>query len=95
MEVFDICSILFIIHIFLQFELPRDIVDDNGAVTNSMDRMEENGTLEYGDEDGSTIHEADDKGEGEEEEEEEEDEEEDEHPGEMSIGKKIFKFFTT
>ncbi|XP_020979882.1 protein CROWDED NUCLEI 3 isoform X2 [Arachis ipaensis] len=39
----------------VRFEVPRDIVDDNGAVTNSVDRVEENGATEYEDEGGSTI----------------------------------------
>ncbi|XP_061339258.1 protein CROWDED NUCLEI 3 [Gastrolobium bilobum] len=75
----------------VRFEVPRDIIDDNGAATNSVDRVEENGTPEYGDEDGSTIYEVENNN----EEEEEEEEEGEEHPGEVSIGKKILKFFTT
>ncbi|XP_027359977.1 protein CROWDED NUCLEI 3-like [Abrus precatorius] len=67
----------------VRFEVPRDIVDDNGAAINSLDRVEENGTPEYGDEDGSTSHEV------------ENDNEEEEEEGEVSIGKKIFRFFTT
>ena len=41
-------------------------------------------------EDGSTIHEVEND-----DDEEEEEEEEEEHLGEVSIGKKIFRFFTT
>ena len=41
----------------LQFELPKDVVDDNAAATETLNRVEENGTPEYQDEDGSTIHE--------------------------------------
>lgn len=56
-----------------------------------MDRIEESGTLEYGDEDGSIVNDVENEDEGEEEDEDEEEED----PGEVSIGKKIFKFFTT
>ncbi|CAJ1932233.1 unnamed protein product [Sphenostylis stenocarpa] len=75
-----------------RLEVPRVIVDDNGAATDSLNRVEENGTPEYGEEDGSILHEVenDDDDEGDEEEDED-----DEHPGEVSIGKKIFRFFTT
>ncbi|XP_020203329.1 protein CROWDED NUCLEI 3 isoform X2 [Cajanus cajan] len=75
----------------VRFEVPRDIVDDNGAATDSLNRVEENGTPEYRDGDGSTIHDV----ENDDDEEEYEEEEEEEHPGEVSIGKKIFRFFTT
>ncbi|KAK7309987.1 hypothetical protein RJT34_07164 [Clitoria ternatea] len=74
----------------VRFEVPRDIVDDNGGATNSVDCLEENGTPEHGDEDESTIHEVEND-----EEEEDDDDEEEEYPGEVSIGKKIFRFFTT
>jgi hypothetical protein len=57
-----------------------------------VDRIEESATLEYGDEDGSIVNDVENEDEGE---DEEEDEEEEEDPGEVSIGKKIFKFFTT
>lgn len=73
----------------LQFELPKDVVDDNAAATETLNRVEENGTPEYQDEDGSTIHEVEN------DDDDEEEEEEEEHPGEVSIGKKIFRFFTT
>ncbi|RDY01416.1 Protein CROWDED NUCLEI 1, partial [Mucuna pruriens] len=53
----------------IRFEVPRDIVDDNGAATDSLNRVEENGMPEYRDEDGSTIHEVEDDDEEEEEEE--------------------------
>lgn len=83
----------------LQFEVPRDVIGDNGAATNSVDRVEENCSPEYGDEDGSTIHDVenddDECGGGGDDDEEEEEEEEEENPGEVSIGKKILKFFTT
>lgn len=72
---------------FLQFEIPTYIIDDNGATTNSVDHVEESGTLEYGDEDGSIINDIENEDEGEEEEEED--------ASEVSFGKKIFKFFTT
>lgn len=78
----------------VRFEIPSDNVDDNGATTNSVDHIEESGTLEYGDEDGSIVNDVENEDEGEDE-DEEEDEEEEEDPGEVSIGKKIFKFFTT
>ncbi|KAL1357381.1 hypothetical protein AAHE18_05G251300 [Arachis hypogaea] len=38
----------------VRFEVSRDIVDDNGAVTNSVDCVEKNGATEYEDEGGST-----------------------------------------
>ena len=68
------------------------MVDENGEdATKSIEHVElseeVNGTAEYEEEGGSTIHEIEN-----EYEEEEEEEEEDEHPDEMSIGKKIFKF---
>ncbi|KAK7407606.1 hypothetical protein VNO78_09559 [Psophocarpus tetragonolobus] len=71
----------------VRFEASRDIVDDNGPAPDSMNRVEENGAPESRDEDGSTIHE--------EVEDDDYDDEEEEHPGEVSIGKKIFRFFTT
>lgn len=77
----------------VRFEVPRDIVDDNGAATNSVNHVEENGTPEYQDQDESTIHEV--ENEGDDDYGDEEEEEEEEHPGEVSIGKKIFRFFTT
>ncbi|CAI8594249.1 unnamed protein product [Vicia faba] len=80
----------------VRFEMPTYIIDDNGATTNSVDHVEESGTLEYGDEDGSIINDIENEDKGEEEEEEEEgEEEEEEDPSEVSIGKKILKFFTT
>ncbi|CAJ2665799.1 unnamed protein product [Trifolium pratense] len=80
----------------VRFEIPRDNIDNNGATTNPVDRVEESGTLEYGGEDGSIINNDVENEEREEDEDEEEDEEEEEEdPGEVSIGKKIFKFFTT
>lgn len=66
---------------FFQFEVPRDIVDDNGAA-------EENGTSEYRDEDGSTIHDV-------ENDDDDYEDEDEEHLGEVSTVKKIFRFFTT
>jgi len=75
--------------------VPRDIVDDNGAATDSLNRAGENGTPEYRNENGSTIHDVENDDDEEEEEEEEEEEGDEEHPGEVSIGKKIFRFFTT
>ncbi|XP_014519834.1 protein CROWDED NUCLEI 3 isoform X1 [Vigna radiata var. radiata] len=65
----------------VRFEVPRDIVDDNGAA-------EENGTSEYRDEDGSTIHDV-------ENDDDDYEDEDEEHLGEVSTVKKIFRFFTT
>lgn len=82
--------------------MPRDVVGDDGAETTSVDPVEENARAEHGDEDGSRFHEIENDNEGEEEveaeegeEDEEEEDDEDEDPGEVSIGKKIYKFFTT
>ncbi|KAL2347358.1 hypothetical protein Fmac_001358 [Flemingia macrophylla] len=75
----------------VRFDVPRDIVDDNDAATNSLNRVEENDIPEFRDEDGSTIHYV----ENDDEKEDEDEEEEEEHPSEVSIGKKIFRFFTT
>lgn len=76
-------------YVFFQFEEPRDIVDDNGDEAKPVENVdlseEVNGTQEYGDEDGSTLKEI----------ENEYGEEEEEHPVDVSIGKKILKFFTT
>ncbi|XP_058778835.1 protein CROWDED NUCLEI 3-like [Vicia villosa] len=79
----------------VRFEIPTYIIDGNGATTNSVDHVEESGTLEYGDEDGSIINDIENEDEGEEEEEEGEEEEEEEDASKVSIGKKLFKFFTT
>ncbi|KAI9084944.1 hypothetical protein K1719_033117 [Acacia pycnantha] len=88
----------------VRFEEPRDIVGDNGDEPEpkpaEVELSEEvNGTHEYGDEDGSAIQEAEvdenDEGEDEFEEGEEDEVEEEDHPGEVSIGKKILKFFTS
>ncbi|XP_028776393.1 protein CROWDED NUCLEI 2 isoform X2 [Neltuma alba] len=86
----------------VRFEEPRDIVDDNGdePKPGEVELSEEvNGTQDYEDEYGSTIQEAeieyDDEEDEEEGEEEDEAEQEDHNPGEVSIGKKILKFFTT
>ncbi|XWS69829.1 hypothetical protein CRYUN_Cryun04dG0211900 [Craigia yunnanensis] len=71
------------------FKTSVDVDDNSNAAKSvgSVDLSEEvNGTAENGDEDqsGSTIHE-----------DEDEDEDEIEHPGEVSIGKKIWTFFTS
>ncbi|XP_057447925.1 protein CROWDED NUCLEI 3 isoform X2 [Lotus japonicus] len=86
----------------VRFQLPRDVIGDDGAETTSVDPVEENARAEHGDEDGSRFHEIENDNEGEEEveaeegeEDEEEEDDEDEDPGEVSIGKKIYKFFTT
>ncbi|KAF7827872.1 protein CROWDED NUCLEI 3-like isoform X1 [Senna tora] len=76
----------------VRFEEPRDIVEDNGdeakPVQNAELSEEVNDTQEYGygyeDYDDDDDDDDDDGG-----------DEEEEHPGEVSIGKKIFKFFTT
>lgn len=69
-------------------------IDDHTDLAKSVQLTElseeVNGTTEYGDEDenGSPTHE-------EEEDEEDFDEDDSEHPGEVSIGKKIWTFFTS
>lgn len=82
--------------LFLQFEEPRDIVDDNGDGAKPVESVqlseEVNGSHEYGEEDESTVHEVENEYDDEED-EDVDDEEED--PSAVSIGKKIFKFFTT
>ncbi|KAG4401987.1 hypothetical protein GLYMA_02G101800v4 [Glycine max] len=88
-QVSTVKTVEFSDHRAVRFELPKDVVDDNAAATETLNRVEENGTPEYQDEDGSTIHEVEN------DDDDEEEEEEEEHPGEVSIGKKIFRFFTT
>ncbi|KAI4357880.1 hypothetical protein L6164_001799 [Bauhinia variegata] len=82
----------------VRFEIPNDMVDDNGDAAKSAEQIElseeVNGTEEQ---DVSIINEVENdyEEEGPEEEEEDEDDDEEEHPGEVSIGKKIFKFLIT
>lgn len=95
-EVSTVKTVEFLDDRVARFEVPRDIVDDNGAATDPVNLVEENGTPEYRDEDGRTIHEVENEGDDDDDDDGEEDEEEEEeHPGEVSIGKKIFRFFTT
>lgn len=74
----------------MQFKTPSDIDNDDGEVAKSVENAhlseEVNGTPEYGNEDEnvSTIHEGEDNS-----------DDESEHPGEASIGRKIWAFFTT
>lgn len=72
----------------VQFITPN--ADDTGPAKsgeNTELSIEINGTSEYGgeDESGSTIHESED----------DYDEDEEEQPGEKSLGKKLWNFFTT
>lgn len=77
----------------MQFKTLSDIDNDNGDVAKSVENAhlseEVNGTPEYGNEDenGSIIHEAEDNS--------DDDDDESEHPGEASIGRKLWTFFTT
>lgn len=77
----------------MQFKTLSDIDNDDGDVAKLVENAhlseEVNGTPEYGNEDEnvSTIHEAEDNSDG--------DDDESEHPGEASIGRKLWTFFTT
>lgn len=77
----------------MQFKTLSDIDNDNGDVAKSVENAhlseEVNGTPEYGNEgeNGSIIHEAEDNS--------DDDDDESEHPGEASIGRKLWTFFTT
>lgn len=73
---------------FVQFITPADANNNTGSARsgeNTELSVEVNGNSEYGgeDENGSTIHESD------------YDEDEEQQPGEVSIGKKLWNFFTT
>ncbi|KAJ0095114.1 hypothetical protein Patl1_16527 [Pistacia atlantica] len=76
----------------VQFKATEDIVDDNAdgqkSIENTELSEEVNGTPEYVDEDenGSTILEDED---------DDDDDDGSDHPGEVSIGKKLWNFFTS
>ncbi|KAJ7943225.1 Protein CROWDED NUCLEI 1 [Quillaja saponaria] len=92
-QVSTVKSLVFSDERVVKLKRPGDIVDANVDATKSVDHVElseeVNGSLEDGeyDENGSTINEL--------ENEFEEEEEEVGHPGEASMGKKIWRFFTT
>lgn len=97
-EVLTVNHVDFSVDRVVRFEEPKDIVEDNGDEPKPAEvelSEEVNGTQEYRDEDGSTIQEAEIDYDDEQDEDEDEAEEEEDHPGEISIGKKILKFFTT
>ena len=74
---------------FMQFITPDQDIDFNAGAEKSIENtglsIEVNNSAEFGNEDesGSTIHDSDD------------DQGEEVQPGEASIGKKIWMFFTT
>lgn len=77
----------------MQFKTSSGIDNDDGNVAKSVENAqlseEVNGTPKYGNVDvnGSTICEAEDNS--------DDDDDESKHPGEASIGRKIWTFFTT
>ena len=80
----------------MQFKTLSDIDNDNGDAAKSVENAhlseEVNGTPKYGNEDenGSIIHEAEDNSD-----DDDDDDDKSEHPGEASIGRKLWTFFTT
>ncbi|PON49630.1 Protein CROWDED NUCLEI [Trema orientale] len=91
-QVVTVKSVEFAEEKVVRFITPADADYDTGAAKsgeNTELSVEGNGTSEYGDEDenGSTIHDSDD--------DYDEEEDEEQQPGEKSIGKKLWNFFTT
>lgn len=78
----------------MQFQASTANIDESAGAVKSTDNMdfseEVNGTPEYNNEDEhySTLH-------GEEEEDDNEDDDEDDNPGEASIPRKLWTFFTS
>lgn len=83
--VFFICSYV------MQFKSTTDTVDENAdapkSIENTVLSEEVNGTSEYVDEDESGSRVLED--------EEDDDDDDSYHPGEASIGKKLWNFFTS
>lgn len=83
-------GVFFICSYFMQFKSTTNIVDENAdapkSIENTVLSEEVNGTSEYVDEDenGGRVLE-----------DEEDDDDDSDHPGETSIGKKLWNFFTS